>query len=149
MTLLSISSCPTDLLYFTELKDFSNSSKVKTLYSIFFCTENRKSWNVLDVFCILLARFSPTFVKYWLNFSAMRLFFFYRLSIKMYWFRKSFRVNFTFSRDFFHYLPCACHVVLTILKYRLIVCLLSSPTQFFKKMFTVLVNLFIFNRFVF
>ena len=76
MTLLSISSCPAALLCFTDLKAFSNSSKVRSLYSIFFCTGNRKSSNVLDVFCILLARFGPTFVKYLLNSSAMRLFFF-------------------------------------------------------------------------
>ena len=76
MTWLSISSCPAALLCFTDLKVFSNSSEVRSLYSIFFCTGNRKSSNVLDVFCILLGRFGPTFVKYLSNSSKMRLFFF-------------------------------------------------------------------------
>ena len=76
MTWLSISSCPAALLDFTDLKAFSKSSEVRSLYSIFFCTGNRKSSNVLDVFCILLGRFGPTFVKYLSNSSEMRLFLF-------------------------------------------------------------------------
>ena len=61
MKLLSISSFPTALLHFTYLKAFSNSSKVRSLYFIFFCTGNRKSSNVLDVFCILLKSFFKFF----------------------------------------------------------------------------------------
>ena len=49
------------LLYsFVHLKAFSNSAKVKSLYSIFFSMENGKSSNVLDVLCILLPRFYPS-----------------------------------------------------------------------------------------
>ena len=101
MTLLSISSCLAALLCFTDLKAFSNVSKVTSLL-----------------------------------FHA----FLYEISV---------RVNFIFSRDFFNYLPCAYHIILTILKYRLIVCLLSFFTQFFKKMFIVLIDLFILSRFIF
>ena len=101
MTLLSISSCLAALLCFTDLKAFSNASKVTSL-----------------LFHVFL-------------------------------YGKSVSVSFTFSRDFFHYLPCACHIILTILKYRLIVCLLSFFTQFLKKIFVVLVNLFILSQFFF
>ena len=131
MTLLSISSCSAALLYFTDSKSFSNSSKLRSWYSIFFFMGNRNSSNYLDVFSILLARFGPIFVK---HFSAFIWFLcnvtilFYRLSINIYWFRISVRVSFIFSRDFFHYLPRACYVILRILKYRLIVCLLSFFT---------------------
>ena len=76
MTLLSISSCLVALLCFTDLKFFSNFSKVRSLHTIFFCTGNRKSSNILDVLCILLARFGPTFVNYLLHSSAMLFFFF-------------------------------------------------------------------------
>ena len=49
---------------------------MRHLYSILFYTENRQFSNVLDVFCIFLARFVPTVVYYLLNSSAMRLFIF-------------------------------------------------------------------------
>ena len=71
-----ITMSPAALLRFTDLKAFSNSSKVRSLYSIFFPTGNRKSSNVLDLFCILLSRFGPILVKYLLNSSAVWLFVF-------------------------------------------------------------------------
>ena len=147
MMLLTISSCPAVLLCFTDLKTFSNTSKVSLLHSIFFCTGNRKSSNVLDVFCILMVRFGPAFVKYLWNPSVMRLFFF--IDFLLTFIDLGNLLELTFSRDFFYYFPCACHVILTILKYRLTVCLLSFFMQFSKKMFIVLVDLFIFNRFIF
>ena len=147
MTLLSISSCLVALLCFTDLNIFSNFSKVRFLCSMFFCTGNRKSSNVLDVFCILLVRFGPAFVKYLWNPSVMRLFFF--IDFLLTFIDLGNLLELTFSRDFFYYFPCACHVILTILKYRLTVCLLSFFMQFSKKMFIVLVDLFIFNRFIF
>ena len=125
----SILSCPAALLYFTDLIFFSNSSKVRSLYSIFFSTGNRKSSNVLDVFYILLARFGPTFVKYLLNSSAMRLFFFIEIPLTFIDLGNLLELIFTFSLDFFHYLSCACHVILTVVKYRLIVLLLSFFTS--------------------
>ena len=125
----SILSCPAALLYFTDLIFFSNSSKVRSLYSIFFSTGNRKSSNVLDVFYILLARFGPTFVKYLLNSSAMRLFFFIEIPLTFIDLGNLLELIFTFSLDFFHYLSCACHAILTVVKYRLIVLLLSFFTS--------------------
>ena len=87
------------LVHCCQLQKFA-----RPLYSIFFSTGNRKSWNVLEVFCILLARFGPTLVEYLLNSSVIL---FYSLTINIYWYRKSVRVKFTFSSDLFHYLPCA------------------------------------------
>ena len=143
MTLLSISSCPAALLCFTDSKAFSKSSKVRSLYSTFFCTENRKSSNVM---CFVSCW--PDLVLF-IEFLCNATILSYGLSINIYLSRKSVRVKFTFSRNFFHYLPCACHVILTILKYRLTVCLLSFLNQFFKKVFIVLEDLFLLNRFIF
>ena len=81
MTFLFMSLCPVALLHFTDLKAFPDSSNVRSLYSIFFSTGNRKSSKVLDVFCTLLARFGHTFVEYLLNSSAMRLFFYIALPL--------------------------------------------------------------------
>ena len=61
---------------------------------------NRKSSNVLDVFCILLARFGLTFVKYLLNPSAMRLFFFIDFPLTFVDLGSLLELTFTFSRDF-------------------------------------------------
>ena len=98
-------------------------------------------------FVFLLVRFGPAFVKYLWNPSVMRLFFF--IDFLLTFIDLGNLLELTFSRDFFYYFPCACHVILTILKYRLTVCLLSFFMQFSKKMFIVLVDLFIFNRLIF
>ena len=78
----SISSCPADLLRFTDLKAFSNYSKVRSLYSIFFSSEYKISKCFRCLLYLAEQIWPYTGIKnLLLNSSAMWLLFFIALTL--------------------------------------------------------------------